>query len=215
MKTMFCIKCGKEAVKDCLCKQHFLEKNELVSIKNVEIRYCKECGSFHNNKVKINKVKDAIDFLFNDASNTSKDADIEKKDFSWKEVGNKIYVNCEIIGRIKNIEKNEEKKFLINVRKYMCDNCIKLAGGYYEALIQIRGENKEKILKKIKFLVPNDNITVISETKNGYDIKIIKKSFAKTAAKQLKDDGFEVITSYKHAATKKGKMLYRNYYAIR
>ncbi|MFC2142782.1 NMD3-related protein [Candidatus Aenigmatarchaeota archaeon] len=215
MSKMFCIKCGKDAIKDNLCKQHFLEKNDLFNIENVEIRYCKECESYHNQKIKIKDEEEVIRTLFDDDVKLGNDVKVEKKDFSWKTVGNKFFVTAEITGDIRGVEVKEKKKFIVIARRYMCDNCIKICGGYYEAMIQVRGVNKDKILDKVKLLVPNDSITVIGDAKNGYDVKIIQKGFAKTASKQLRDDGFDVIITHKHVATKKGKMLYRNFYAVR
>ena len=50
--------------------------------------------------------------------------------------------------------------------------------------------------------------------KEGYDVKIMRKPNAAAAAKALRER-FSVKDSYKVGGSKKGQMVYRNYYAVR
>ena len=63
-------------------------------------------------------------------------------------------------------------------------------------------------------MLPSEAVVGVEKLKNGYDIKITDKRIASSVVKQLRDR-FDVKDSYKLAGEKKGKKLYRNYYAVR
>ena len=214
---MFCIRCGKRASIGNFCDQCFLETKELFDIDNIKIMICPDCGSYYDKGWKPGKdIEEIIQDCVNNNIKTKNK--ITKTKLSLKHFGNKYRVTIRCTGLIRPCKKSkaEEKSILITIKKHKCDRCVKVRGGYHEAVLQIRGENKDKILNKVKRMLPKEEIVVTSmdELKNGYDIKFIKKNFAKAAAKQLKK-GFKVKESYKLIATKKGKRLYRNYYSVR
>ncbi len=91
---------------------------------------------------------------------------------------------------------------------------VKLSGGYYEAMIQVRGDNKEAILRKVHQIIPEKSITGIEQLKEGFNVKIMRKSNAAAAAAALRGK-YSVKESYKVGGSKKGQMVYRNYYAVR
>ena len=96
----------------------------------------------------------------------------------------------------------------------MCALHVKLSGGYYEAVIQVRGNDRDRILKYALRLLPKKAIINIETLNEGYNIKIMHKANAATTAKHLRGK-FEVKQSYKLVGSKKGERLYRNFYAIR
>jgi nonsense-mediated mRNA decay protein 3 len=203
---MFCIKCGAHAIRDNFCEKHFLEKNELFRIKDVRIKLC-DCGFFYY------KQWQTGDFVKTIVSNEIKTYHkITKISMKSRRVGNKVYVTVTCTGKIKNIPKTEEKKILIICRRHQCDTCSKLSGGYYEAVIQIRGERSEEILEQLK---KSPDVSSIQKLKNGYDVRFIYKSTANSIAKIMKEKEYDVIFSYRHVTTKKGKMIYRNFYSVR
>ena len=95
----------------------------------------------------------------------------------------------------------------------MCDNCIKIRGNYYEAVMQIRGERAEKLLNKVIESLQT-KIAAIDKIKQGYDVRIIDKKSAAFFVQNIRRK-HSVTQSYKLVGKKKGKELYRNYYAIR
>lgn len=199
---MFCIKCGCQAEKGNFCTKCFLETHELFNIKDFGMLYCGICG------INMYEIKDKAK-----SSVKSKNV-INSTDVSLKQLGNRFYATVTCTGKIDGVAKKETKKSLVMLRRQMCDMHVKLSGGYYEAMIQVRGPNKEVVLKKVKQLLPEKSIVTIEAIKEGYDIKIMRKSNAASAAKTLRDR-FSVKDSYKVGGSKKGKMVYRNYYAVR
>ncbi len=140
---------------------------------------------------------------------------IEKINIKPKKTGNKVDVEVTAHGRFteRRVEKKETKKILVLVTDRMCQNCIKLRGNYFEAVIQVRGEKKEKILKILMEHMKN-KIASIDTLKEGYDVKIIDKKIAASVSQGLQKK-YKITKSFKLAGKKKGKELYRNYYAIR
>jgi NMD protein affecting ribosome stability and mRNA decay len=99
------------------------------------------------------------------------------------------------------------------VKNRKCENCIKISGGYYEAVLQARGEHTERISKKIMSMA-KESVVSVKQLKEGYDILLTDKKIAAKIATQL-GNYFDIRSSYKFVGEKKGKKLYRNYYAIR
>lgn len=205
---MFCVKCGKEAVVNNFCNECFLGRNELFTIKDFVLFYCDNCKKYFDAGSALT-IEDAIERRIK-TDNLIKTVAVETKI-----LGNKVYTNVICSGLIKPCKKmkTEEKKSLIIIRKLMCETCKRLSGNYYEAVIQVRGDS-EKIMSKIKYLSKNAIIAGVKEVKTGYDIRFVSKSQASSIAKALRDD-FHVKSTCKLVGEKKGKRLYRNFYAVR
>ena len=199
---MFCIKCGGPATVGNFCSEHFLEAQKLFEIKDFSYIYCNQCGI------------DEKDLRGKISRSIKTSHKITREKISLRTLGNRVYATIEAEGVIKGLKKTETHKSLVMLRQKMCEMHVRLSGGYYEAMIQIRGPQKDSILKKVKQVVPEKAISSIEEIKEGYDVKIMRKPNAAAAAKALRER-FSVKESYKVGGSKKGQMVYRNYYAVR
>ncbi|HIG96843.1 MAG TPA: hypothetical protein HA230_00665 [Candidatus Aenigmarchaeota archaeon] len=199
---MFCIKCGRPAKIGNFCDACFLDSEELFAIKDFSMEYCDICG------INQNMIKEQIIGSLKTKNN------ISNTKVSIKLVGNKAHATVTCSGSIKGLPKTETKNVMVIIRKKMCAMHVKLSGGYYEAVIQIRGRDKDNILKYATRLLPKKSISSIEKLKEGYNIKVLHKANAAAAVRGFRKR-YEVKDSYKLAASKKGEMLYRNYYAIR
>jgi len=212
---MFCIKCGKPATVNNFCDEHFLERETLFEIDNIRIDVCERCGSYfdgewkHTDNIE-NAVRDVIE------KNIKTKNKIKKIDIGLKKFGNKYSASIKCTGMIKPCKtpKSEGEKILVILKRKKCDNCVKALGKYYEAVIQIRGEKKEEILNTISKSVRSDALSGFKELPAGYDLYFIRKSDANRIAVGLKRR-YDVKGSFKFATEKKGKKLYRNYFAVR
>ena len=199
---MFCIKCGKPATLENFCQEHFLESRIVFGLKDFTFIYCQQCGI--DEKELLERIGGQIKTEY---------AILDKK-ISLRTVGNKVTATVTVTGKIKGLKKTETRKMLVILRQKMCEMHVRFSGGYYEAMIQVRGPDKEVILRKVGKLVPEKSITNIESIKEGYNVKIMRKSNAAAAAKALMAR-FSVKRSYKVGGSKKGKMVYRDYYAVR
>ena len=199
---MFCIKCGKPAKIDNFCSECFLEREKLFSVKDFTFVYCDLCGL--DNNALLDNVKKLIK-----SQNTLAEIKV-----SLKTVGNKVTATVACIGKIKGLQKEESHNAAVILRKKMCDMHVKLSGGYYEAMIQVRGEHMEDILKRLMKIIPSKSLIDVEKIPEGYNVKIMRKANAAAAAKQL-GEKFSIKTSFKVVGSKKGRMLCRNFYAVR
>jgi len=210
---MFCIKCGKRAEIGNFCVKCFIQKRELFDIEDFHLKIC-DCGSYHDRKWQLPKDKSEV-IREQIEKRIKTENKIIKKEIKTKEIGNTISANISCCGLIlpERVRKCEERRIRIILKRQKCNNCVKLLGGYYEALFQIRGKNSTKILDRVKKLSKN-NLIRINRVENGYDISFMTKSAAREIIADMKRN-FTVRESFKFITTKKGKRLYRNYYSIR
>jgi len=201
---MFCIKCGGPAVAGNFCEKCFLDREHLFEVENFTSSFCPDCKRYEP------EIKRGI------MQSIKTNNKIKNCSISEKHVGNRIYAKITCIGTINPLKKpvRQEKTILITVHKRKCENCIKISGGYYEAVLQVRGKNKERILRKIEKFVKKGDVANIIHLKEGMDIRLVNKNSASKLIKIFRDY-FDVKESYKLVGEKKGKKLHRNYYAIR
>jgi nonsense-mediated mRNA decay protein 3 len=212
---MFCIKCGKPAAVGNFCDEHFLEKERLFELGNIRIDVCNRCDLYFDGEwKKTENLEDAVKDVIK--KNIITKNDIKNIEIKLKPFGNKFSATVRCTGIIKPCKKmkTEEKKILVTISKKKCDNCVKVLGKYYEAVIQVRGDKKDAILQEIKKMISDSSLSGFKELVHGYDLFVIKKADANRIAKRL-GERYEVKRSFKFATEKKGKKLYRNYFAVR
>ncbi len=210
---MKCIKCGKnEAEIGYLCKKCFNDEHELFKIKNFQMYICPICGRYKLKEWKMSDdpIRSAV---IEKIKPLGKIVDI--KTTSRKKSG-RYFVTVEAKGYIEpnDLLKTERKEIEIKIKKIMCPLCVKKSGNYHEAVIQVRGRNKEKLMRVILATEEmRENVAKIKNLKEGYDILVVDKKVAEERIKNLK--GLSITKSFKLVGSKKGKPLYRNYYAVR
>ncbi len=110
-----------------------------------------------------------------------------------------------------------EKDVQIKYNKITCESCYRRLGGYYEALLQLRGEQErmERFIERFKRYTEDrgEFIADLKEVEGGYDIYMSSKALA---AAYLKEREIKAKTSYTLSGLdRSGKKVYKNTYAIR
>lgn len=208
MKDLICIKCGEEAWKNNLCRRHFIENRKLMDAKGFSVTICRNCGSHYDGKW----IDSSLEKSLVDMARKRILSKIKTKIVSVRKI-NRIQLKITATARIGGIKKMEEKIVNILLKKRLCDNCVRLSGGYYEAVLQIRGKNSETLLEKTENSIDKPAVAGVQKVSNGYDIRLLKKDSARKFVRLLR--GYEIKKSYKHVTTKKGKAIYRDYYSIK
>lgn len=173
------------------------------------IGYCKTCNKFYNSRMK----GEAIDFVRNTIVSDYKIKDLK---IDCRSIGKRIIGKIHASGIIppaKN-DKVEEIKYNIGFRKNMCDDCVKLSGNYHEAVVQIRGDEKDRIYDKMVKLSRKSLIAGIDNLKEGYNIRYVYKRDAVRIISFLRKK-FDIKDTYKLVGEKKGAKLYRNFYMVK
>ena len=232
---MFCVECGKEKeiykngeCIECYVKSHsFTEAPEII-----HLPICTNCGSF--------KYKNTwTDQLLNEVI-----IRIVKSTFKIKKELKKIDINpvCKetqkgydcvvyISGFIDKTEVTEKHNLEVRLKKTVCDVCSKRFGGYHEAIIQIRtndrklsNEEKENIIQNVINQTQNMQskgnrslfITDIKKEHGGITFFISDNQAAETILKKIEGEyGGNTKKSSKNVGMKDSKQIYRMTYLLR
>jgi nonsense-mediated mRNA decay protein 3 len=113
-------------------------------------------------------------------------------------------------------EKIVENPFPIEINVNICPDCSRMSGGYFEAIVQLRGDNRER-LKQYgeslqKRLKEKTFVTKVDENKDGIDLYI---GDSKVVLKDLNERHIPCVISRKLFGKKEGKLIYRTTYLIR
>ncbi|MFH1306230.1 MAG: NMD3-related protein, partial [Candidatus Micrarchaeota archaeon] len=104
----------------------------------------------------------------------------------------------------------------IAIEKIMCKNCSRASSGYFEAIIQLRGEKGkiDKYLKKIVRRVgKNNSISKIEEMHGGVDVYV---AFKKEIGEILSEGGMKFARTRKLVGERRdGRRIYRDTYLVR
>ena len=198
----FCFVCGKsdENLIDGYCEECYNEKFNLVKIpKEVNVVVCSKCGKvkqgFHWDEIK------PEEFVRKSIKSLGKDVKIEVK-------GRKIFVKGILHGS--SHMKEEEHEINVKTVKTMCLTCSQKLGGYYETVIQLRGNVADSILKIVDRIINEKSFYRAEAVKGGFDLYVGNKAVANDAAEFLgKQYNFKTSKSYKLFTKKEGRDIYR------
>ncbi|MCL5239086.1 MAG: 60S ribosomal export protein NMD3 [Candidatus Marsarchaeota archaeon] len=172
---------------------------------NAEISLCRDCG----------RIKVAGVFVPNTEANVQRQLSILFKPYLIR-----LVHHSNGIARVQVTDEKREGMTIehnvhVKMLKLLCDDDAKKRAGYYEAVVQLRGE-EGKVSRMAaaleRYLEKNDAFITKSEVKeHGVDLYASNKktAFAFISSRHLKFKG-----SYELHGEKRGKRLYRNTYFI-
>jgi nonsense-mediated mRNA decay protein 3 len=121
-------------------------------------------------------------------------------------------------GFLKTSKKAKEEIHETNIRiaKILCPECSKRFGGYYEAIIQLRGSVPEEILDFIDKEVKEKTFYKIEYLKEGFNLYVGNKNIANQIADKLKRIyKLKVKKSFKLFTKKEGRDVYKSVFSIK
>ncbi|HSB46492.1 MAG TPA: NMD3-related protein [Candidatus Bilamarchaeum sp.] len=108
-----------------------------------------------------------------------------------------------------------EREILFEIKKTICQQCSRISGGYYEGIIQLRG-NREKAAKYAEKLAlklsKSTFIAKVDEKDEGIDIFV---GSSKSIVAIMSDEGVRALITKKLIGRDQGKRLYRTTFLIR
>lgn len=207
--AQICPKCGRNDSEveflssRNLCVECFSPKPDLPSRITLEI--CKRCGNLKHGEWKAGTNHNMIEYIR-----------IKAKLRGWelKRVDTKsgdAILEHEIEGK----KYLYHAHFDLQVDTSLCEDCSRKSGGYFEAIIQIRGPmgKVESMANRItRYLEEETFITKIEEHKNGTDIYAGSRNKAAEILSRMK---IKSLRTEKLYSFKDGKNLYRTTFRIR
>lgn len=236
---MFCPKCGEtdEELIEGVCKSCFLEELVLASIPDeIEITLCAHCESrlvsgkwqeleLSDEEIILNTLNRHIE-LNKNAENV--EIYVETLLARGSNIETIVHVKADVLGEIIK----QDYQLNVKIIRTVCPECSKYASGYYEAVIQLRADNRipdEEEIAAIDALIA-DNIDKISRKnkmayiseramlKEGVDYYVGSYKVAKRLVSTLKDHFGGVIKESPRLMGRDksaGKDLYRIWISIR
>lgn len=108
-----------------------------------------------------------------------------------------------------------EKNVMISYKKVTCDKCYKRIGGYYEAVVQLRGDPhrvKRYIDRLERYAEEHDEyVAEVKEVDNGVDVYMSSK---RMVGAFMTENDLSPRKSYTLAGRRNGKEIYKNTYAL-
>ncbi|MEW6723272.1 MAG: NMD3-related protein [Candidatus Micrarchaeota archaeon] len=103
----------------------------------------------------------------------------------------------------------------VEMKKTICQQCSRIAGGYFEAIIQLRGDRAKQEKYAEMFLKRLDKVTFVTRTEEkdeGLDLYI---GNSKAVVEMMGKMGLKVLMTKKLVGRDQGKRLYRTTFLIR
>jgi len=231
-----CFRCGKrDAVIDGLCRECYLETHELIEVQEyIDLFVCPHCLSISKDGNRWKDTEDLEKSIIDNALSMvkiPKNARIIEMDAGLREQDERNYILAGSalldIGGMKEELSFESK---IRLKRMTCPRCSRIHGGYYEAIIQVRGPNRamtdeekieaEELIAGMAEEMGRSSrdvfITDEMEMHGGLDFYISNARAAKNIAKELSRRFSGKITeSKKLAGRKEGEDIYRFTYLVR
>lgn len=223
MKEKFCPKCGKETEElvEGLCSDCFREENEMEIPGKLEIDICKYCGRIKTGgSWRECSVEEAVEEELKKVMNPEEGvSEIEVSREGGEDNEFKVSVKSQKSG----VELGSEGFIEVEPDKGVCETCSGKISGYYEAVLQIRGETG-KVRKALNIAAKameesrNDSAFVsdVEEVKNGVNLFVGSQSAAKQISRRL-SSAFKVErkSSKTLCGQEEGQKKYRSTYLIR
>jgi nonsense-mediated mRNA decay protein 3 len=203
----FCFVCGKETEKliEGHCEDCYNKSFNLIEIpKEIIIVLCSKCKKIRQKNMW--KDIEIEDLVKNSVKILGRNVEITLN-------GDKVLAK----GLLKNSKKAKEEthEIIIRIIKTTCPECSKKLGGYYESIIQLRGDVTEEVLNFID-REAKKTFYRTEPVKEGFNLYFGDKNIAGQIADKLKRRyNFEIKKSFKLFTRKEGMDIYKSTFLIR
>jgi nonsense-mediated mRNA decay protein 3 len=231
---MFCVECGKEEIyKNGICLECYVKNTQFTyGPEIIDISACSLCLSYkHKNNWFDESLDDAITRQIKELFTFSNELNEIKIDLMYDDTKKNFDCSIEITGVINDKKILEKHVVAVRIKKTVCDVCSKQSGGYYEAVLQIRAENRTPSKKELTLInetvesVVNEYhskgnrslfITDTAKERGGIDYYISEKGSAYTIAKKIQEKHGGIIKqSSTNIGMKDSRQIFRMTYLIR
>ncbi|HJJ48451.1 MAG TPA: 60S ribosomal export protein NMD3 [Methanocorpusculum sp.] len=232
----FCPRCGAPSQNGELCGKCKVHETIWVEIApRVQCTICPTCESVKTSGVWSDSVYDRDELacqLVNNAIKFHPDVTDTQVGIDIKEVSsNRSMATVLVMGKLYGIALEETKKVKIVWAREQCDRCSRIAGSYYEGVIQVRAEGRKPTQFELRRAAEiayqledqlqkaGDRLSFVSsidETKDGIDIIFSSQAIGNAIAHDIKGAmGGTATTHPKLVGEKAGIPIYRITHLLR
>jgi len=147
----FCPQCGRETDTffENLCESCFraglrlLEPDRIAEDVRASVNVCPHCGGFFkgNERTELEAVvEDAIRRAISKTYGPECPVELLELRIEYNEGARSAHVFLRVKAVIKGLEMEESAEFTVLLRRAICVQCSRIAGGYYAAIVQIRAD---------------------------------------------------------------------------
>jgi len=233
---MICALCGREVKEliEGLCVDCFRSRRSIFEIPRIlNVTRCPRCGLYLFSG-KWEDIDEESAFLRCVTENISVFSEIESEEVEvelYERTENSAKLAVRLRGKLAGEEVEEEKFTEIRTSKVLCDMCSRIAGGYYEGVIQIRAEGREvkeeelqEIIDSIFTLVERASekgdrkafVTRVERRRDGTNVYLGSKKLGKQICKKLAEEyGGKFLEAPELVGREDGVEKYRVTYSFR
>ncbi|WP_292485451.1 60S ribosomal export protein NMD3 [Methanohalobium sp.] len=237
MSLILCPKCGNETdvLYENVCKNCFFEQFQLARLPHViHVKFCSRCGSVYYHGVwdDVDSTGDMVVRMVEDELMVHEYASDLEIYFEPQQLTSYMYrVRVIVDARVEGVPVNQEVETEVRIGRESCDRCSRIAGGYFEGIVQIRGTNRVPDKNEVEncIRIANDVIdrmykkgerfAFISksvESKHGIDLYIGSSNTSRQICKQIESElGGKFSESPTLFGQKDGKEIYRVTFSMR
>ncbi len=213
-----CPRCGRTEKEvpfiGYFCRDCYLKEHEVVHVpKRLKILYCPRCERIYTDRWTEFSLETLSEWL---RKKIKTDLEGAQLSFSFPEVSEDgisfLYVAR---GAIEGVPVEVHGEGKIRVEKQLCPRCARESGGYYEAVIQVRGGDFVRMADLVARAVEKEPdryafVSKVVERREGIDLYVGSRKAADRVAKKFeKKYGARVVRSHTLVTEKNGKKLYR------
>ncbi|MCW3141255.1 MAG: 60S ribosomal export protein NMD3 [Methanophagales archaeon] len=225
--SKFCPKCGKKTndLFDSLCKECFIKQTSLIEADfKVNVNVCVNCGGYFKGKERTSieeAVADSVRKEIRKRYGYECKVEIEEEQ---KENDSRAIVYLNVKAEIKGVEIEERGIVEVIFKKEICERCSRIAGGYYEGIVQIRAKNRIPtegelaMAEEIAYssVGEKDFISKERKLKGGLDVYVSSMECGRRISRQIvKKLGGSFSESRKLYGRKDGRNIYRVSFSVR
>jgi nonsense-mediated mRNA decay protein 3 len=221
-----------------LCDACYFEDFDLVDAPDrIEVLVCSGCGAVRRGNRWLDvDARDYTDVAIDEVSEAL-GVHVDARDVTWavdpEQVDeNTIRMHCQFTGVIRETPLEETVVVPVKISRGTCDRCGRIAGGYYNAIVQVRAvgrtptpEERNRAVEIAEAYIAdresagdrNAFITEVEEVDDGVDIRISTTQMGQGVATRITRELGGSVESYPTLVTEDsdGNEVYRVTYAVR
>lgn len=204
----FCPQCGKtdELLSGGLCRSCFLSDFHLINLTDtIKLIICTQCGSIQEKgkwfDSNLSVEEQAVQTIMENVEIAKSVEDVLIIPELVNIRGSELEFILTVTGKVMEVDLSQEYLVKVVVNKNVCNDCSKYASGYYEAVIQLRADDRvlstseilssdEIIKNRLKKLSSRNRMAYLSrraEIKEGVDYYIGSLKAARKITESLKN----------------------------